>query len=719
MATKRRLSVAVSLFAIGYCKVARADGADWGGAPVDAPQPQPAEVVVSGDKADNLKQNSGSGTTITQKEIQAAQPESSAEILKRVPGMQIRTEDPMGLRLNIGVRGLAPTRSRLVLVEEDGVPVVVSPYGEPELYYMTAVERVQKLDVVKGSDVLMYGPQTVGAVIKLHTFEPTDQPDWYVAGTAGSRGYGQGLVRYSGSNGDVGYVVQAFHKGGDGYRDMAFQTTDTFAKARFATGAHGELMAKIGFHDEYARTTYTGLTDELYEQNHRADTVAPSDYFAIRRYEATVQHEQRLTESVKLRSSVFAYHMDFGLRLQDFDRARLPGIDYIRIADPTGLFFRNTTSIRDRTYDVAGLSEEVEARGKIAGVDNKLTTGVRLMDDVARRKLSTGQFPTAKSGDLDTDDQTQIWGLAGWIQDQLAFNDYTLLTPAFRLEHSISSLTTYRIQDNTRAPHDVDISGTTSSTGAMPGLGLMLGKPSLNVFSSLYYGYSAPRVSQAITPDGKDTQLHAERSSNYEIGASGKIAKWLRAEVDGFWINFDNQLVSNNPLSGLDSEFIDGGRTRHLGVEGTAIFRPSVLLEWPVDVDLSAHYTYVHARFAGGTFDGKAIPYSPANTTQLTLDVASHFGLSGQVAFSYIGAQYTDEQNTIQPGPTGLDGKINPYTTLDVGARYKHRPTGLALAATVKNVLDQVYISDRLPNGIFTSGFRQVYVTLSWSPPAP
>ena len=678
---------------------------------------QPSEVIVTGDKADNLKNNSGSGTTISQKEIQAAQPESSGEILRHVPGVQIRTEDPMGLRLNIGVRGLSPARSRLVLVEEDGVPVVVSPYGEPELYYMTSVERIQKIDVLKGSDVLMHGPQTVGAVVRLHTYEPTDQPEWYVAGTAGSRGYGEGLARYTGTNGDVGYVVQAFHKGGEGYRDMGFQMTDAFAKARFATGAHGDLMAKIGFHDEFARTTYTGLTDELYERNHRADTVAPDDYFAIRRYEATVQHEERLSDHVKLRSGVFAYHMDFDLRLQDFDRARLPSIDYVRIPDPTGLFFRNTTSIRDRAYDVGGLTEELEARGKIAGIDNKLTAGVRLMDDVARRKLSTGQFPKAQSGDLDTDDQTQIWGLAGWIQDQLAFNDWTLLTPAFRLEHSISSQTTYRIEDNTQAPHDVDIHGTTSSTGAMPGLGLTVGRPSLSMFSSLYLGYSAPRISQAITPDGKDADLHAERSSNYELGVSGKVAKWLRAEVDGFWINFDNQLVSNNPLSGLDSEFIDGGRTRHLGVEGTAIFRAGTMLEWPVDVDLAAHYTYVHARFQGGTFDGKAIPYSPANTAQTTLDVASHFGLSGQVAFSYVGAQYTDEENTIQPGPTGLDGKIDAYTVLDLGARYKHARTGLALAATVKNVLDQIYISDRLPNGIFTAGFRQLYVTLSWSPP--
>jgi Fe(3+) dicitrate transport protein len=676
------------------------------------------DVVVRGDKAEQLKQSSGSGTVITEQEIARAQPESSGEMLRRVPGVQIRQEDPMGLRLNIGVRGLSPTRSRLVLVEEDGVPVVVSPYGEPELYYMTAVERIQHLDVMKGADVLRYGPQTVGAVIRLHTWAPTETPSWYVAGTAGNRGFGEAVGRYSNTTNDVGYVAQLFHKGGEGYRDMGFQSTDGFAKVRFPTSAHGDLEAKIGLHDELARTTYTGLTDALYRQNPRADTIAPDDHFGIQRYEASLRHEQRLTENATLRTALFAYQMNLGLRLQDFDRLRFPQINYVRVADPSGLFFRQTTSLRDRTYDVAGFSVEAADRFWTGDVRHDFVAGARLIDDVARRKLSTGDFPTADSGALLTDDTTQIWGLAGWLEDRVALSDMVVLTPAFRVEHSESEKTLHRVADDTRSPHDVDITGHSRSTGAMPGVGLTLGSPRLSVFSSLYLGYSAPRVSQAITPDGHDADLHAERSSNYEAGVRGRAGKWLRAEADVFWINFDNQLVSNNPLSGNTSEFIDGGRTRHLGVELTATVRAGQALDLPVDVDLGGTYTWVRSRFVGGTFDGHTIPYSPANTMAATLDVFHRIGVGGQVAVSYVGEQYTDEQNTIQPGPTGLDGKIDGYFVLDLGARYRHDPTGLSLALSLKNALDHVYITDRLPNGIFTAGFRQFFATLAWSPPS-
>jgi Fe(3+) dicitrate transport protein len=249
----------------------------------------------------------------------------------------------------------------------------------------------------------------------------------------------------------------------------------------------------------------------------------------------------------------------------------------------------------------------------------------------------------------------------------------------------------------------------------MPGIGVIYGSAKLNAFSSAYLGYSAPRVSQAITPGGQDANLHAERSKNFELGLRGRGKNWFRAEADAFAIFFDNQLVSNNPLSGYDSEFIDGGRTQHLGAEATASVRIGKAFELPVDLDLAGQYTYVRARFAGGTFAGRTVPYSPANSASLSLDAAHPVGLSAQVAFSYVGSQFTDEQNSIVGGATGLDGIMSAYTTLDAGARYRYRPSGVSFGLSVKSLLDRVYLSDRLPNGIFTTGFRQIFATFAWS----
>src|SRR4051794_26751789 len=66
-------------------------------APVEVTPPE--SVVVRGHKGDALKAASGSGTVITEEEISRAQPESLGELLARVPGLQIRQEDPTGFRL--------------------------------------------------------------------------------------------------------------------------------------------------------------------------------------------------------------------------------------------------------------------------------------------------------------------------------------------------------------------------------------------------------------------------------------------------------------------------------------------------------------------------------------------------------------------------------------------------------------------------------------------
>ncbi len=339
MATSRLAAVAfvcVVLTASAHAdsNAAAPDAAPAAGAPApaaaDGAPTTPTSPYVSkvrGNAADALRHASGSSALVTQEEIERAQPESASEILSRVPGLQVRQEDQSGLRLNLGVRGLSPVRSRLVLVEEDGIPVVVSPYGEPELYYMTPVERIQSIDVVKGSDVLLYGPQTIGAVVKLHTWEPTPEASWFTSGTYGQRNFGEVISRFADTFHGVGVVAQIMHKWGDGYRNMPFSATDVFGKVRIPTSSTGEINIKAAYHTELANTTYTGLTADM---PLTMNTVAPHDHFGIQRYELGLSDQQRFGKNTKLTVAFFAYQMDTTLRLQDFDRKPLPDVEYER-----------------------------------------------------------------------------------------------------------------------------------------------------------------------------------------------------------------------------------------------------------------------------------------------------------------------------------------------------------------------------------------------------
>ena len=85
-----------------------------------------------------------------------------------MPGVFARDEEGFGLRPNIGIRGLNPTRSSKVLLLEDGIPLTYAPYGDNASYYHPPVDRFERIEVLKGSGQILFGPHTVGGVHQLH-----------------------------------------------------------------------------------------------------------------------------------------------------------------------------------------------------------------------------------------------------------------------------------------------------------------------------------------------------------------------------------------------------------------------------------------------------------------------------------------------------------------------------------------------------------------------
>src|SRR5687768_14935607 len=85
----------------------------------------PVEIVgveVVGSRADALSRLPGSAAVMTASELHALQPLSANDALRTLPGVHVQDEEGVGLRANVGIRGLDPDRSRTLLVLEDGVP---------------------------------------------------------------------------------------------------------------------------------------------------------------------------------------------------------------------------------------------------------------------------------------------------------------------------------------------------------------------------------------------------------------------------------------------------------------------------------------------------------------------------------------------------------------------------------------------------------------------
>ena len=692
---------------------------DGGPPPAPGAAGAPIEVRIIGDKAGALQGTHGSGTVIGAREIERAQPFDLAEILRRVPGVQVRQEESAGLRFDVGIRGLDAARSRRVLMLEDGVPLQVNPYAEPDMYHPPAIERVRGIEVVKGSGSLLFGPQTIGGVINLLTLAPPSECRVKVELGGGSFGYARALASYGDAFRGVRYIVQAFHKQGNGIREEDFRADDLLAKVAFETSARGEATLKLGVHDERARSTQVGLTRPMFEADPRRPSFAPHDFLHVRRFEASFLHQQQLGPDTKLRTLVYAYTTRFSWRRQDYDRSLVPGTSYERIVGDTtvpggALYFKQTNSIPDRAFDVAGIEPSIEQRVSTAGVLHTMSAGARFLVEFAHRAQRAGQSPQSDAGDLLLDERHRSLAFAAYVQDQIAFRDDLLVTLGLRFEHA-DYLREVNRQVVGSVPEDVSIRGESHVNELIPGIGATYGSADRHLFAGLHVGFAPPRATVAIATTGQDQELDSERSLNYELGARVALKKWLELEATGFLSNFENQVLPQGRSFG-EAILVNAGQTRHVGAEAAALFGVGAALGLGLRVDLGASYTLAQATFVGGPNAGKLVPYSPLHSASATVDVEHPWGIGGQVALSYVGSQLTDQGNTEAVDVTGRLGRMAPRGLIDLGVRYREGRTGLEAGLGVKNLLDTVYVVGRRPDGIFTGGFRQITLGLRWAP---
>lgn len=674
------------------------------------------EVRVIGHRADAVQKIPGSANTITKKDIDRMRPFDTAEVLRRLPGMTARQDRGAGMRLDIGVRGLDPGRSRRVLILEDGIPVAINPYAEPDLYYVPPVERLRGVEAVKGSGAILFGPQTVGGVVNLLTLQPPSQRRATLDVEGGMPRYGRVLGSYGDDVGAFRYIVQVFHKRGETARLQPYTATDVFTKLAFSTSRTGEATLKIGIHDDTAISDAVGLTREMYGRDPYRETLSPHNDLHLRRYELSLIHRQRIADRTQLKTLAYGYITNRSWERQDYDRFADPSVRYERIVGDVGIpngaiYFRNSQILLDRRYQVAGLEPRLEHRIEGGPVAHKIDVGARMLGEGAEIAQRHSPRLDSSAGDLEIDETHQTLAFAGYVHDRIGFRPDLFVTPGVRVEHARYRRSVYR-ELSGAGPIDVFQRGTSEASGVIPGVGMTYGKPKAHVFAGIHSGFAPPRVFNAITPRGDDEKLKAERSTNYELGTRLRSRELGRAGLTGFASNFANQIVADT--EGGVIVLVNGGTTRHVGIESDVVWTIGKMLDLPVMVDIGGRYTFQDARFVGGSTPGNLLPYAPRHIASVNLDVEHESGFGGQVAWHHTGPQFSDPNNTTTVDVTGRQGVIDSQNLVDAILRYKHARSGLSIRLALKGLVGGPFVVSRRPEGTFAGGFRQIILGLRW-----
>ncbi|AHF02101.1 outer membrane iron(III) dicitrate receptor [Thiomicrospira aerophila AL3] len=658
-------------------------------APVLADSKQLPRIDVVGQGEDAITKQPGSVAIVTKEDLQVIQATSVQDALKTVPGITIRDEEGYGFIPNIGMRGLNPNRSQKVLVLEDGVPVAPGLFLANESYYSPRIERMERIEVLKGAAGLRYGPTTIGGVINYITKIPEDGVA--VTAKAGSHGYRLIGLDAGGSNpsGDAFGGISIVKSQGDGFRNNGFDMTDIMVKGGMAIGDNQMVSAKFSFYENEINTSYVGLRPNEYKNNPTKNP-APNDYFITDRKSFDVNHELQINANTKLNTLVYWSQLNRDYWRQDVTARSADGTTF-RTCD--GVV--TCTGGRNRTFEMMGVDSRLNVTHDAFGMQNESEIGVRLHSDSLSNKRVNGRSPNARSGVLASDDTQKANGIALYGQNRFIVSDTVAVTPGLRVE-------TY---SQSRKNELTGASGTSSNTEVLPGIGATWQiVPQAQVFAGAFKGFSPAMVATAISSGGVDQELEAERSTNFEMGIRGAVDR-LSYEATAFHMDFENQIVPQSEAGGVGATSTNAGKTLHQGLEAALAF--DFGFGW--SADMNATYIPVSKYnstkiVAGEDRKGNRLVYSPELTANFGVNYSTG-GLKTRLSAYHVSAQFVDPENTRAESTDGRRGEIPAYTTFNLSAKYDVNKQ-LSLFGVVRNLTDEKYISGRNPDGIFPGAER-------------
>jgi Fe(3+) dicitrate transport protein len=669
------------------------------------------QVDVIGRKPSLLNRIPGSANIITEASLKSDKPLTGNDMFKKVTGVNVVDEEGAGLRANIGMRGLDPDRSRNVLMMEDGVPIALAPYGEPEMYYTPAIDRMKSIEVLKGSGSILYGPQTIGGVINYITNDPPLDPAFTLSMRGGDGSYFTGQAGYGSTVDNVGFQMGILHKQADKLGITRFDIIDLTAKIRFQISEKSRIGIKLAYYDENSNSTYVGLTQSMYYNQEYFTIIAPNDELDIRRYSANLTHDYFFSDNAFLRTTIYGYTTTRNWLRQDFSRTPISNGTGVVWGDTSitrgAIYMRNSTANRNRQFEVAGVEPRVHYNYNIGNILNELDAGIRFHYERAFEQRIDGQTADAKSGNLREDEIRTGYAESIFAQNRIFVSSNFTVIPGIRLENFHFERDIFRI-----AYKDTSIINNDDLFTPIPGLGFNYNfNDNYSIFAGVHRGYAPPRIKDAITSSGEALNLDAELSWNYEAGIRANFVPPIYFELTGFLMDFSNQIIPVSVSSGgLGTGLVNGGETMHFGAEAGIRFDIHQLLRTNYIISLSVSSTYANSTYSSDRFitvgnqtinvKNNKLPYAPEFMLTGSLDFNTTFGLGINFSATYVGEQFTDELNTIEASPSGETGLMPSFITADLTASYLIPALNSNVFFSVKNLMDERYIASRRPQGI-------------------
>jgi Fe(3+) dicitrate transport protein len=650
-------------------------------------------IQVSGDWLGTGLENSvqtfgGARTLLRSEDIAESGATSVADVLRRVPGVQISgstSATGSSVGLHVGIRGLNPRNSYRATMLLDGIPMAMAPYGQPNLVMSpTSLGNVESIDVVRGGGAVRYGPQNVGGIINFKTRSIPNRSGLAADGSVRYNVFSHGGTsrQYTGFLGtrlESGLGVALLYSGMDGqqWRDGSHDRyNDVALKWRYEISPTSEVYGKFSHYDVKSMTP-GGLTVAEYRDDPFQNT-RPTDYWKGQRNQVDLGYLNMISET-----------QEFEARIYHYDSSRKSSL--INAAQG-----RNDFQPRDN--HVLGIEPRYTQRFQWGSTTHDVTAGYRYVRETGQdRRYSTSLATGARIGSTQRfDNATQAHSF--YLDDRIAYGKWRV-TPGIRYE---------RIKSERTPDGSPDAAFQVRNSKGLPSLNVAyLVNDELTLFSNYNTSFGAVQYTQ-LNSMSDSNPLSPEVAKTLEAGYRF-AGEQIHSELALFHLRFDNQILSipgTNP-----AVFRNLGATSHDGVE--------FAVDYDFDsagplagLNLYANYTYVRAIQKSGEFEGNEVPFYSRQTGTL----GGRYSVRNWALnlFTTVqSGQYSDTANTERESAEADNGRVPGFNVWNAQLSYTLPDSeGSELVVGVNNLFDRRYYTRNVDNngGRMVGAPRMVYV---------
>jgi Fe(3+) dicitrate transport protein len=695
-------------------------------------------VQIIGKKINRLP---GSGQVIDAKKIALLNQTDINKVLRTIPGVYIRDEEGFGLRPNIGLRGTQVNRSAKITLMEDGVLMAPAPYADPSAYYFPTFARMDRVEVLKGSSQIKYGPYTIGGAINLVSTPFPSTFKTFAQVSVGSFKTNQQRIWIGNSTKNIDFLFEINRHASTGFKEIdgggnsGFDRRDFLGKIRWHSTSTARVQQSVTLKmlhmTEESNESYLGLTFEDFNLNpNRRYAATQKDKLDVTHQHITLNHTITLSKNSNLSTTGYLTYTyrDWG-RVNSISGQSVSTI----LANPDlyasefeimkggvngPIVFQNAA----RTFFGKGVQSTFQYKLTKTKIKQLIQLGVRLHTDKADRfatqsafVMSTGRLIQTSTGIRgNSENQIRLANtLAVFIQDDIKWDNLTI-SPGLRYENILLSLDNFGTMDSERLGAALK-TASNHVTAFLPGVGInYVVNPRISVFGGIHKGFSPPGM-PSITAA---TQAKPEKAWSYEAGFRTQNDRW-NIQLAGFMNQYENILGSDNQSGGGagTGDMFNAGKANTMGVE------------WSMETDLisllssgkkyrtplSVTYTFTRAVFsttfsnAGGDWGTGVIQkndWIPFLTPHL-LTVSggfetNRFNTTVLARFTGLTRIKPGQGNNIQTPETGVAynnvNALKSYWVIDISSNYKINAKA-TLFATLNNALNTTYIVANLPQG--------------------